>query len=437
MSLNIDSLLIHGGRDGDETTGAVTVPVYQTSTYKQDGLGRTRGWEYSRTGNPTRDALEKLIADLEEGNYGFAFASGLAAINTVLSLFKAGDKLILSDNVYGGTFRILDNVFKNFGITYEIVNTADLNEVEASLLKKESDLKQDNESNLKKHKENNLKQDSENDLKKAAEDESIKAIYIETPANPLLTVTDIAAVAEIAHRHNKLLIVDNTFLTPYIQKPLTLGADIVIHSGTKYLGGHSDTVSGLAVVRDKALADRLYYLQNAIGGVLAPWDSFLVIRGIKTLGVRMDRHQKNAGKIAKWLEKSGFVSNVYYPGLTSDPGYEIQKKQATGAGAMISFVLKDEYDYRKFFESLKLITLAESLGGVESLVCHPASMTHAAIPADIRKKVGIVDELIRLSVGIEDADDLIADLKQAIKASHKGKTQPEKSTSKITGKKVR
>ncbi len=421
MSLNIDSLLIHGGRDGDETTGAVTVPVYQTSTYKQDGLGRTRGWEYSRTGNPTRDALEKLIADLEEGNYGFAFASGLAAINTVLSLFKAGDKLILSDNVYGGTFRILDNVFKNFGITYEIGNTADLNEVEASLLKKE----------------NNLKQDSENDLKKAAEDESIKAIYIETPANPLLTVTDIAAVAEIAHRHNKLLIVDNTFLTPYIQKPLTLGADIVIHSGTKYLGGHSDTVSGLAVVRDKALADRLYYLQNAIGGVLAPWDSFLVIRGIKTLGVRMDRHQKNAGKIAKWLEKSGFVSNVYYPGLTSDPGYEIQKKQATGAGAMISFVLKDEYDYRKFFESLKLITLAESLGGVESLVCHPASMTHAAIPADIRKKVGIVDELIRLSVGIEDADDLIADLKQAIKASHKGKTQPEKSTSKITGKKVR
>ena len=421
MSLNIDSLLIHGGRDGDETTGAVTVPVYQTSTYKQDGLGRTRGWEYSRTGNPTRDALEKLIADLEEGNYGFAFASGLAAINTVLSLFKAGDKLILSDNVYGGTFRILDNVFKNFGITYEIVNTADLNEVEASLLKKETD----------------LKQDSENDLKKAAEDESIKAIYIETPANPLLTVTDIAAVAEIAHRHNKLLIVDNTFLTPYIQKPLTLGADIVLHSGTKYLGGHSDTVSGLAVVRDKALADRLYYLQNAIGGVLAPWDSFLVIRGIKTLGVRMDRHQKNAGKIAKWLEKSGFVSNVYYPGLTSDPGYEIQKKQATGAGAMISFVLKDEYDYRKFFESLKLITLAESLGGVESLVCHPASMTHAAIPADIRKKVGIVDELIRLSVGIEDADDLIADLKQAIKASHKGKTQPGKNTSKITGKKVR
>ncbi len=383
MSLKIDSLLIHGGIDGDETTGAVNVPIYQTSTYKQDGLGETRGWEYSRTGNPTRDALEKLIADLEQGEYGFAFASGLAAINTVLSLFKSGDKLIVSDNIYGGTFRILDNVFKNFGITYEIVNTSDVSLIEKAI------------------------------------DESVKAVYVESPANPLLTVTDIAAVAEVAHKYNKLLIVDNTFLTPYLQRPLTLGADIVIHSGTKYLGGHSDTVSGLAVVKDKELADRLYYLQNAIGGVLAPWDSFLVIRGIKTLGVRMDRHVANAGKIAEWLEQSGDVSKVYYPGLKSDPGYEVQKKQADGAGAMISFVLDEKYDYRKFFKSLKLITLAESLGGVESLVCHPASMTHAAIPADIRKKVGIVDELIRFSVGIEDADDLIEDLKQAIEASAK------------------
>ena len=383
MSLKIDSVLIHGGRDGDETTGAVNVPIYQTSTYKQDGLGETRGWEYSRTGNPTRDALEKLIADLEQGEYGFAFASGLAAINTVLSLFKSGDKLIVSDNIYGGTFRILDNVFKNFGITYEIVNTSDVSLIEKAI------------------------------------DDSVKAVYVESPANPLLTVTDIAAVAEVAHKYNKLLIVDNTFLTPYLQRPLTLGADIVIHSGTKYLGGHSDTVSGLAVVKDKELADRLYYLQNAIGGVLAPWDSFLVIRGIKTLGVRMDRHVANAGKIAEWLEQSGYVRKGYYPGLKSDPGYEVQKKQADGAGAMISFVLDEKYDYRKFFKSLKLITLAESLGGVESLVCHPASMTHAAIPADIRKKVGIVDELIRFSVGIEDADDLIEDLKQAIEASAK------------------
>ena len=383
MSLNINSLLIHGGTDGDEATGAVNVPVYQTSTYKQDGLGETRGWEYSRTGNPTRDALEKLIADLEHGKYGLAFASGLAAINTVLSLFKSGDKLVVSDNIYGGTFRILDNVFKNFGITYEIVDTSDLEKVEAAI------------------------------------DEDVKAVYVESPANPLLTVTDIAAVAEIAHKHNKLLIVDNTFLTPYLQRPLSLGSDIVIHSGTKYLGGHSDTISGFIVVNDKELADRLYYLQNAIGGVLAPWDSFLMIRGIKTLGVRMDRHVDNAKKIAQWLSKSGYASRIYYPGLPEDPGYEVQKKQADGPGAMISFVLDSNYDYRKFFKNLKLITLAESLGGVESLVCHPASMTHAAIPAEIRQEVGIVDELIRFSVGIEDADDLIADLEQAIKTSKK------------------
>ncbi|SEW18508.1 cystathionine gamma-lyase [Ruminococcaceae bacterium KH2T8] len=383
MSLNINSLLIHGGIDGDETTGAVNVPIYQTSTYKQDGLGKDRGWEYSRTGNPTRAALEKLIADLEQGEYGLAFASGLAAINTVLSLFKRGDKLLVSDNIYGGTFRILDNVFKNFDITYQIVDTSDEAAVEAAI------------------------------------DDTVKAVYIETPANPLLTVTDIEAVSKSAHKHDKLVIVDNTFLTPYLQRPLTLGADIVIHSGTKYLGGHSDTISGLVAVKDKAIADRLYYLQNAIGGVLAPWDSFLMIRGIKTLGVRMDRHVANAEKIARWLVGSGYVSKVYYPGLETDPGYEIQKKQADGAGAMISFVLNDKYDYRKFYESLNLITLAESLGGVESLVCHPATMTHAAIPREIRQEVGIVDELIRFSVGIEDADDLIADLEQAIKASVK------------------
>ena len=382
-NIRLDSLLIHGGIDGDEATGAVNVPVYQTSTYKQDGLGKHRGWEYSRTGNPTRAALEKLIADLEEGEYGLAFASGLAAINTVLSLFKSGDKLIVSDNIYGGTFRILDNVFKNFNITYKIVNTADLEAVEAAI------------------------------------DDDVKAIYIETPANPLLTVTDIEEVSKIGKKYNKLVIVDNTFLTPYLQRPLTLGADIVIHSGTKYLGGHSDTISGFVVVKDKTLADRLYYLQNAIGGILAPWDSFLIIRGIKTLGVRMDRHVANAGRIANWLKDSGYVSKVYYPGLETDPGYEIQKKQADAAGAMISFVLNEKYNYKKFFESLNLITLAESLGGVESLVCHPATMTHAAIPADIRREVGIVDELIRLSVGIEDADDLIEDLKQAIENSAK------------------
>ena len=383
MSLAIESLLIHGGIDGDETTGAVNVPIYQTSTYRQDGLGRDRGWEYSRTGNPTRAALEKLIADLEQGDYGMAFASGLAAINTVLSLFKSGDKLVVSNNIYGGTFRMLDNVFKNFGITYQIVDTSDLKQVEDAIT------------------------------------DEVKAVYIETPANPLLTVTDIAAVADVAKKAGKLVIVDNTFLTPYLQRPLTLGADIVIHSGTKYIGGHSDTISGFVVVKDKALADRLYYLQNAIGGVLSPFDSFLNIRGIKTLGVRMDRHVQNAGKIAEWLVNSGYAVKVYYPGLKTDPGYEVQKKQADGAGAMISFVLDQKYDYRRFFENLKLVTFAESLGGVESLTCHPASMTHAAIPKEVREKVGIVDELIRLSVGIENADDLIADLEQAILASEK------------------
>ena len=384
MSLQIDSLLIHGGVDGDEKTGAVNLPVYQTSTYRQDGLGKNRGWEYSRTGNPTRDALEKLVADLEKGKYGLAFATGLAAIDTVLSLFKSGDKLVVSDNIYGGTFRILDNVFNNFGITYTIVDTSDLEAVEAAI------------------------------------DESVKAVYIESPANPLLTVTDIKAVSEIAHKHGILSIVDNTFLTPYLQRPIPLGADIVIHSGTKYLGGHSDTLSGFVVVDNEELANRLYYLQNAIGGVLAPWDSFLVIRGIKTLGVRMDRHVANAKKIAEWLSESGYVDKIYFPGLKTDPGYETQKKQADGPGAMISFVLNEKYDYKKFFESLKLITLAESLGGVESLVCHPATMTHAAIPAEKRRQVGIVDELIRFSVGLENVDDLIEDLKQAIEKSKKG-----------------
>ena len=381
MSLALNSQLIHGGIDGDKTTGAVNVPIYQTSTYRQSELGVNTGWEYSRTGNPTRAALEALIADLEGGEYGLAFASGLAAIHTVLSLFTAGDKIIISDNIYGGTFRILDKVFKPLGLAYEITDTTDTAKIAAAI------------------------------------DSNTKAIYIETPANPLLSVTDIAATAELARKAGVLLIVDNTFLTPYLQRPLLLGADIVIHSGTKYLGGHSDTISGLVALKDKAIAERLYFLQNAIGGVLSPFDSFLVIRGIKTLGVRMDRHVENAQRIAEWLETSGYVKKVYFPGLASDPGYAVQKKQADGPGAMISFVLNEEFDYRAFFRNLKLITLAESLGGVESLVCHPASMTHASIPADIRHKTGIVDELIRFSVGIEDVNDLIDDLQQAIEAA--------------------
>ncbi len=379
----IESALIHGGVDGDALTGAVNVPIYQTSTYRQEGLGKNSGWEYSRTGNPTRAALEALIAELEGGTHGFAFASGMAASTAVISLFKSGDKIIISSNVYGGTFRVLDKIFKNFGITYSIEDTSNLKTLE----------------------------------KKITPD--VKAIWVESPANPLLTITDLAGVAALAKKKKILSIVDNTFMTPYIQRPIEKGIDIVVHSATKYLGGHSDLVAGLAVVNDKALAERVAFIQNATGGVLGPFDSFLLIRGIKTLGVRLDRHVENAEKIAAHLQKHPAVKKIYYPGLKSDVGYKVNKKQAKNGGAMISFELKENYNIKKFFSSLKLVSLAESLGGVESLVCHPASMTHASIPKDIRDKVGITDGLIRLSVGIESADDIIADLDKAIGAAKK------------------
>lgn len=375
---SIESSLIHGGIYGDELTGAVNVPIYQTSTYEQQGIGQNKGWEYSRTGNPTRAALEALIAELEGGTHGFAFGSGMAALTAVLSLFKSGDKIIISSNVYGGTFRVLDKIFKNFNITYSIEDTTNLEELD----------------------------------KKVTPD--VKAILVETPANPLLTITDLHGIAEIAKKHGILSIVDNTFMTPYLQRPIESGIDIVVHSATKYLGGHSDVVAGLAVVHDKTLAERLAFIQNATGGVLGPFDSFLLIRGIKTLGVRLDRHTDNALKIAEWLTGHEAVKKVYYPGLKTAQGYEINKKQAKNGGAMISFELKENYDYKKFFSSLGLVALAESLGGVESLACHPASMTHASIPREIREKVGITDGLIRLSVGIEAVEDIIADVAQAI-----------------------
>ena len=378
---NIESALIHGGISSDERTGAVNVPIYQTSTYQQDGLGKMRGYEYSRTGNPTREALEKLIAELEEGVAGFAFGSGMAAITAVLSLLNSGDRVLISSNVYGGTFRVLDKVFNHFGITYTIANTDDLAKYESQIT------------------------------------DDVKAVIIESPANPLMTVTDIRGVAEISHKHGLLVIVDNTFMTPYLQKPLTLGADIVVHSATKYLGGHSDVVAGLAVVNTKELAEKLAFIQNSTGGVLGPFDSFLLIRGIKTLAVRMDRHVENAQKAAVFLVNHPAVKTVYYPGLPDAQGYEINKAQAKNGGVMISFELHENYDIRVFFESLNLIMLAESLGGVESLVCHPATMTHASIPADIRKKVGITDGLIRLSTGIENIEDILADLEQAIAAA--------------------
>lgn len=378
---NIESTLIHGGIYGDKYTGAVNVPIYQTSTYEQRELGGTPEWEYSRTGNPTRTALESLIAELEDGTNGFAFGSGMAAITAVLSLFKTGDKIIISSNVYGGTFRVLDKVFNNFNITYSIEDTTDIDSLDSKITS------------------------------------DVKAVLIESPANPLLTITDISAISRLAKKHNILTIVDNTFMTPYLQRPLNLGADIVIHSATKYLGGHSDLVAGLVVVKDSTLAERLAFIQNSTGGILGPFDSFLLIRGIKTLGVRMDRHVSNAEKAAEYLKNNKAIKNVYYPGLPNAQGYEINKRQAKNGGAMISFELYPNYDIKKFFSSLKLVALAESLGGVESLVCHPASMTHASIPYEIRQKVGITDGLIRLSIGIENIDDILADISQAIKES--------------------
>ena len=378
---SLNTTLIHGGNQIDERTGAVNIPIYQTSTYKQDGIGKNRGFEYSRTGNPTRKVLEDLIADLEGGVAGFAFASGMAAITTVLSLYKSGDRILISHNVYGGTYRVLDKVFKNFGINYTILESEDPEY-----------------------------------LRKTIKDD-VKAILLESPANPLMSITDIKAFSQIAHEKGVKVIVDNTFMTPYLQRPIELGADIVVHSGTKYLGGHSDLVAGLAVVNDKETAERLAFLQNATGGVLQPFDSFLLIRGIKTLSVRMDRHVENAYRIAKYLESSEDVSKVHYPGLETDPGYAVNSKQAKNGGAMLSFELEEGHDLNRFFESLELINLAESLGGVESLVCHPSTMTHASIPENIRKAVGITDGLIRLSPGIEDVEDIISDLGRAIRES--------------------
>ncbi len=376
--MNIETQLIHGGIDGDPHTGAVTVPLYLTSTYKQDGIGNHRGYEYSRTGNPTREAVEALIAELESGVAGFGFASGMAATTAVMMLFKAHDKILLSSNVYGGTFRVLDKVFKNFKLEYELVDTSNLELVASKITK------------------------------------DVKAIFIETPTNPLMHITDIEGISRLAKEHGLLTIVDNTFMTPYLQQPIKLGADIVLHSATKYLGGHSDLIAGLAVVNSKELAERLHFVQNATGGVLSPFDSWLLIRGIKTLAVRMDRHIENTGKLIDFLQQNKAIIKIYYPGINSNEDNRIHNLQATKGGAMISFVLDNAYNPDKFLQSLKLITLAESLGGIESLISHPATMTHAAIPAEIRAELGIVDNLIRLSVGIENINDLIHDIEHAL-----------------------
>lgn len=375
--MKFDTKLIHGGISEDPFTGAVSVPIYQTATYRQDGVGRPKGYEYSRSANPTRHALETLIAELEGGLRGFAFASGLAGIHSVLSLFKPGDHLLLGDDVYGGTYRIVDKVFKELGLEYTIIDTSNLGLIEESVK------------------------------------DNTKALYLESPSNPLLKITDLSAAAAIAKKHQLLVIVDNTFATPYFQRPLALGADIVVHSGTKYLGGHSDVVAGLVTTNDREIAERLAFFQNAIGAVLGPQDSWLLQRGIKTLGVRMREHQRNALVVAKFLQQRPEVAQVYYPGLPQHLGHGIAQQQMSGFGGMVAFELKDEAATTRLVESLELFILAESLGGVESLVEVPAVMTHASIPKPQREAAGIKDGLVRLSVGIEDSADLLADLTQA------------------------
>lgn len=370
--------LIHGGISGDLHTGAVSVPIYQVSTYKQEGVGVHKGYEYSRTGNPTRFALEELIKDLEEGRRGFAFGSGMAAITAVMMLFNSGDHVILTDDVYGGTYRIMTRVLNRLGIESTFVDTTDLNRVEEAI------------------------------------QPNTKAIYIETPTNPLLKVTDIAATAKLAKQHQLYLIVDNTFNTPYWQNPLRLGADIVLHSATKYLGGHSDVVAGLVVVNDDQLATDLHFVQNSTGGILGPQDSWLLIRGIKTLGLRMEAHEANARQIADFLVKHPGVKKVYYPGLESHPQHEIAKRQSAGFGGMLSFDVGSGEKAAEILKKVKYFTLAESLGAVESLISVPARMTHASIPKERREELGITDGLIRISIGIEDVEDLIEDLANAL-----------------------
>lgn len=370
--------LIHGGDSEDLTTGAVSTPIYRASTFHQRVLGGSPKWEYSRTGNPTRAALEKLMAQLEEGVAGFAFASGSAAIATVLALYSRGDHFVVGKDVYGGTFRLINQVLKRFGMEFTVVDTQDPAAIETAI--------QDN----------------------------TVAIYFETPTNPLLQITDIRAVTRLAKRHHLRTIVDNTFATPYNQQPLTLGADIVVHSATKYLGGHSDVVAGIAVTNDAVIAEQLAFLQNSLGSTLGPDDSWLVQRGIKTLAARMRIHEENATAVVDFLQTDAHVAKIYYPGLIDFPGHDIAAEQMRGFGAMISFELQAGLDVKQFVEHLQLIDLAESLGGIESLIEVPAVMTHGSIPRAVRLKNGINDELIRLSVGIEDAADIIGDLRQSL-----------------------
>ena len=378
--MKFNTKTIHGGQHHEKVTGAVMPPVFQTSTYVQSSPGKPVGdYEYSRAANPTRTALEESLASIENGARGLAFSSGLAATDCLLRMFKAGDEIIAMDDLYGGTYRLFTRLYKDSGIKFHFVDMNDLEKFQLLI------------------------------------NENTKLVWVETPTNPLMKLADIAAIAQITKKHNILFAVDNTFATPYLQKPLDLGADIVMHSATKYLGGHSDVIAGALIIKDKALGEELHFKQFATGATLGPMDSFLVLRGIKTLHLRVQRHCENGEKVAAYLDNHPLVERVYYPGLASHPFHEIAKKQMSGFGGMVTFTFKSgkKEDAIKFLENLKVFTLAESLGGVESLANHPALMTHASIPEDKRKEVGISDDLVRLSVGIEDIEDLLADLEQA------------------------
>ena len=378
--MKFNTKTIHGKQHPDLAFGAVMPPIYQTSTYAQTTPGGHKGYAYSRSHNPTRHALENAFASIENGEFGLAFGSGLAAIDAVMKLLKPGDEVISTNDLYGGTYRLFTSIFEGFGIKFHFVGM-------------------ENAANIENYINSNT-----------------KLIWVETPTNPMLNIIDIKVAATIAKKHNVLLAVDNTFATPYLQQPLDLGADIVMHSATKYIGGHSDLVMGALIVKNKDLADKLYFIQNASGAICGPQDAFLALRGIKTLHVRMQRHCENGKAIAEYLVSHPKVESVYWPGFKNHPNYDIAKNQMKDFGGMLSFNTKgNNYEEAiKVIESLKIFTLAESLGGVESLAGHPASMTHASIPKDEREKIGVVDSLIRLSVGIEDEEDLINDLKQAL-----------------------
>jgi len=379
--MKFNTKTIHGGQHHDPSTGAVMVPVYQTSTFAQKSPGVHGGYEYSRAANPTRTALEDSLASIENGERGLAFSSGLAATDCVMKLLKHGDEVIAMDDLYGGTYRMFTRIYQDYGIVFHFVDMNDTAKFESLI------------------------------------NDKTKLVWVETPTNPLMKLADIAAIAKITKAKNVLFAVDNTFATPYLQRPLDLGADIVMHSATKYLGGHSDVIAGALIVKDKELGEKLHFAQFATGGTLGPQDSYLVLRGIKTLHLRMQRHCENGVKVAQYLENHPKIKTVYYPGLENHPHYDIAKKQMIGGfGGMVSFTFTsgEKAEAIKFLENLRVFTLAESLGGVESLANHPALMTHASIPEPKRKEIGITDDLVRLSVGVEDAEDLIADIEQAL-----------------------